>query len=307
MQVIEWDGKPITKPGLYAGVPNEVYHGQLTETPSVSRSGLWRIFDESPRHYWHDSYLNPNREVEEKSDAINLGSATHHLILGEANFCRQFVVRPEKWDSWRTNDAKAWREEMISRGLTVLEAKHLDLIRGMAESLAQEPMVKAGILNGLIEHSLVWRDKETGVWLKVRPDCIPTDGTDIGDLKTTARIFDDDLQRSISDTGMNIQAAMIAEGFREVLGIEVTSFNPIFVESKPPHCVQIKTMLPEDVELGHRQFRVALRRFARCVEKGVWPGPGGHQQDATYAGLTPWARTAAERRISIIEAELEFA
>jgi hypothetical protein len=182
----------------------------------------------------------------------------------------------------------------------------MDLIRGMAESLAQEPLIKAGILNGLIEHTLVWKDRETGVWLKVRPDCIPTDGADIADLKTVGRIFNDDLERSIGDTGMNIQAAMTEEAVNQVLERTLDSFNPVFVESKPPHCVQVKTLMPEDVELGRQQFRAALKLFARCLEKNDWPGPGGRQQDATYVGLTTWARKAFERRIESIEAELSL-
>ena len=65
-----------------------------------------------------------------------------------------------------------------------------DLITGLdrseVASLAEEPLIKAGILNGLVEHTMVYQDKETGVWIKVRPDCVPTDGADISDLKTIA-------------------------------------------------------------------------------------------------------------------------
>ena len=303
---IPYTGGLIDKPGIYSGIPNEVYHGRLTKEPSVSRSGLSTILQMSPRHFWFDSYLNPNRPKDEPSTAVSLGSAAHHLILGEASFSRHFIVRPEAWDSWRTGASQQWRAEVQASGLTVLTPDQMDLIRGMAESLALEPLIQMGLLNGLIEQSIVWRDEETGVWLKVRPDCIPHDGGDVADLKTVARITDDDLSRSVGDTGMNIQGAMIREALKVVLGVEVRDFVPVFVESKPPHCVQIRALAQEDLDLGHRQFRVAVRKVAHCLKTGNWPGPAGVGGQASYLGMTPWARKSAERQIEIMEADLEM-
>ena len=46
---------------------------------------------------------------------------------------------------------------------------------------------------------MVWRCKDTGVWKKARPDCIPNDGGDFNDLKTTVSVATDALQRTIAD------------------------------------------------------------------------------------------------------------
>lgn len=42
-RVIEWDGKPIDKPGRYAGIPIDAYHGACTAGPGISSSGLRTI------------------------------------------------------------------------------------------------------------------------------------------------------------------------------------------------------------------------------------------------------------------------
>ena len=307
MKVIPWDGRPISAPGLYSGVPMEAYHGQLCTGPSVSRSSLWRIFQESPRHYWIESYLNPRAEKKDPSTALAFGSAAHHCLLGEEAFNRRYVSRPARFDSWRTADSKAWKAEAEAAGLTVLIPEQIDMIRRMAESLAEEPLIKAGILNGLVEHTMVYQDKETGVWIKVRPDCVPTDGADISDLKTIADITDDGIEKAIGDTGLNMQGAMVGEACREVLGVEMASFNLVFAEKTPPNCIQIKTLTGEDLELGERQVRASLRMFKRCLDANDWPGPGGRQRDATYTQLKPWARKHFENRIKTIEAELEIA
>jgi len=39
-ETIKWDGKQITKPGLYGSIPLELYHaGNICDGPSVSSSG----------------------------------------------------------------------------------------------------------------------------------------------------------------------------------------------------------------------------------------------------------------------------
>lgn len=304
MQVIVWDGKPISSPGIYRGVSMDAYHGRLTVKPSASRSGLWKIFDKSPAHYFKSSYLNPDRIDEEESEPLSFGRAAHHLLLGESAFYEQFAVRPDKWDSWRTNDAKTWRAEQVLDGKTVIEPKHIEAIRGMAASLAAQPLVRAGILNGLIEHSMVWQDEETGIWLKIRPDGIPTDAADFADLKTIADISDDGIERAIGDTGLNMQGAMVAMGCRAVMKREMESFSLVFSEKTAPFCARVKTLKPDDLALGEEQVRASLRMFARCLDTGRWPGPGGEQTDAEYVEMKPWKRTQILHRLALIEQEL---
>ena len=307
IKVRKWDGKPIDKPGVYSGIDMESYHGDLCVGPSVSKSLLWRLVDESPAHAFEDSYLNPDREEKEDSEALILGRGSHHLLLGEADFSQHFAIRPlelngKAWNSNRT-DCKEWLEAVREEGLTVLKGEHIVNIRGMSQSLAAHPLVRAGILNGLIEHSIVWQDGETGIWCKVRPDAIPTDAGDVADLKSAASVSDEAIERSIGDFGYFVQGTMIGMAYREVLGIDMTSFTLIYVEKKKPWPVRVKTLIAADLELGEQIVRAGLRLFARCLERNEWPGPGGIQRDAEYAQMTPWRRTAIERRLQMMEAE----
>ena len=236
-----------------------------------------------------------------------MGRGSHHLLLGEADFSQHFAIRPlelngKAWNSNRT-DCKEWLEAVREEGLTVLKGEHIVNIRGMSQSLAAHPLVRAGILNGLIEHSIVWQDRETGIWCKVRPDAIPTDAGDVADLKSAASVSDEAIERSIGDFGYFVQGAMIGMAYREVLGIDMTSFTLIYVEKKKPWPVRVKTLIAADLELGEQIVRAGLRLFARCLERNEWPGPGGIQRDAEYAQMTPWRRTAIERRLQMMEAE----
>jgi hypothetical protein len=329
LNILEWRGEPIARPGIWRGVPAPIYHGQLTVKPSISTSGLKTIFDQSPAHYFEGSYLNPANwqttivdgvEVQElieqpASEALTFGRAAHHLLLGEADFRKHFTIQPATYvnDSgeekpWNNNAAvcKKWHREQKENHRTVLTMSQIEHIKGMAQTLGRHPLIKAGILGGLIEHSMVYRDPETGVWLKVRPDAIPTGDLDFSDLKSIADISDDGVQKSIGENNYPMQGAMVRMACRELLGLEMTSFTLVFSEKKPPYCCRIHTLTGEDLDIGEMQVRAALQVFARCLQRSTWPGPGGEQTDAQYATMTPWRRKAIERRLKIIEAEMSL-
>jgi hypothetical protein len=300
---MKWDGRPISKDGIYDRVPMEAYHGRLTVGPSISSSGLRTIFAKSPAHYFVDSYLNSDREEQTEKEHFVLGRAAHHLLLGEDAFSTLFIVRPDKWDSWRTNDAKAWKAGQEAQGRTVLLTKQIECIRGMARSLAAHPLVESGILNGDVEQSLVWKDKETGIWLKSRPDAIPNDSGDFADLKSTASCGFE-IDRDVSNYRYDMQAALTKWGAKAVLDQDMASFSFVFVGSTKPHCVDVLTLDKEDIQAAEKDLRVALRVFARCIETGNWFGPSGTQSDARFVHLSDWAKQSASLRREFLEREL---
>lgn len=301
MKIIKWDGKPITAPGIYSGVPMDVYHGpNLCDGPSVSSSGLRKLMGESPAHYWCESPYNPDRIEQKETEALTFGRAAHHLLLGEDDFNTHYIVRPEQFDSWRSNASKLWRAEQEEAGRTVLLPEQLETIRGLARSLAAHPLVDAGILNGAIEQTIVWRCKETGIWLKARPDAIPNDAGDFADLKTTTSVQTADLARAIAEHGYHQQAAMIAAGWHALTGRDVASFSFVFVERTPPYCTRIVTLRDDDLARGERQNFVAVRAFAKCMESGEWPGPGG--ADAEYISLPEWSQKRIDHQLEQAEA-----
>jgi hypothetical protein len=301
MNIRKWDRKPITEPWIYSGVPMDIYHGaNLCDGPSVSSSGLRKLSNQSPAHYWCESPYNPGRIEREETGALTLGRAAHHLLLGEDDFNTLYIVRPDKWDSWRTDAAKAWKQDQEAAGRTVLLPGQLDVIRGMARSLAAHPLIDAGILNGAIEQTIVWKCKDTGVWLKARPDAIPNDAGDFADLKTTTSVQTADLARTIAEYGYQMQAAMISAGWHAITGNDVESFSFVFVEKAPPYCVRIVTLRDDDLARGERQNFVATKMFAECMKTGIWPGPGA--ADAEYVSLPEWAQKRIDHQLEQAEA-----
>lgn len=293
----------ISAPGVYA-IPIDAYHGDLCVGPSISSTGLRAIWSKSPAHFWAASGLNPNRIPPKENEAFNVGRLAHKLLIeGREGLEKDFAIRPDKWDSWRTKEAQVWRDANILAGKTVVTEDDLADVMGMAESLGRHPLVKAGILDGFVERSLIWKDVETGIWLKARPDVIPNASGIVADLKTTASVTDDDLSKSMASFGYHMQAAIVGMALKEVLDLEMESFSLVWVEKAPPFCVRVTTLVPADIERGAMQVRSALRQMARCLETGDWPGPGGDRRDGEYLPIPAWAAKRIDSELELQAAE----
>ena len=272
-------GQIITEPGLY-DMPIEWYHSDCCAGPSISSSGLRTIESESPAHYWCRSPLNPNREPQEDKAHFALGRAAHMLLLGEAGFAEQFVVRPDTYEDTKTGEVKPWNGNanackawLAGQTRGIITTDQLAKIVGMSKSLAAHPLIAAGLLNGEIERSLIWKDAETGIWLKARPDCLPTDANMVADLKTTSSAHALAVRRSIADYGYHMQLALVGMGMEAVLGRRIADddYILVFVEVSAPYAVNTKPISGDAITYGRRQIRRAIRRFADCLDKGQWP------------------------------------
>lgn len=301
-------GQKITEPGAYRNVPMAAYHGQPCDGPSISSSGLRTIFTKSLAHYWDKSSLNPDRQEDDDTEAMILGRGAHHVLLGESDFEKHFVIRPDEAPdgrAWNGNNksCKQWLAERALEGLTVLTPNQVEYIRGMAKTLAAEPPIQGGMLNGHIELSLFWKDEETGIWLKARPDAVPNDA-DIADLKCVSDVSDEGIAKGLGDRAYHQQAALVSEGMLKIFSRVMENFFLIYVEQKRPHCVRIETVYPEEIDAGIKENHAALRLFKRALDTNYWPGPKNRAGDGGFIRRTPWSRTQAERRLELIEQEL---
>ena len=312
LKFTNWNGGSIGRPGLYENMTLEHYHSRdVCDGVSISSSGLRTIFSELPAHFWATSVHNNGRIEQEPSREMIVGRAMHHLMMGEEHFAEVFRSAPAQvpdakntlvdW-SLRTNYAKEWMDARKREGKVVIFPKEIEQIKGMALALGAHPMVRSGAFDGYPERSGFWRDKETGVWLKIRPDVIPSASGDVVDLKTTTSVQWSDLQRTIAEFGYVQQFALMREGLR-TLGLPFASATMIFVERKPPHCVRIISLRPQDLDRGDRQNRHALRAFVRCWKSKLWPGPGGIRRDAEEIWLPDWHKDSVEAKLATFKEE----
>ena len=300
----------ISKPGKYR-ISLDVYHGDPCVGPSVSSSGLRTIESKSLAHYWVDSQFNPEREPRVETDALIMGSAAHWLLLGEEGFGERFVMQPDEapdakgvMGPWHGAKAfcKKWSADQAKSGKSVLTQTMLKHIRGMASSLARQPMIREGLFAGEAEQSLIWLDKETGIWLKSRPDVLPAAGEIRCDLKTTDDASPFACSRTLADYGLHMQAALVCEAQEALFGWprRDTDCWLCFIEKKPPYAVAIRPIDENAIAWGRVLNRRALRKLAKAIEKNEWPG---YDDDHATISLPPWISKQYEEqaKLSLLE------
>ena len=76
------------KTGLFAGISNAAYHAG----DGISKSGL-DLIARSPLHYFA-KYRSPDRERDEPTEAMKLGTAVHSAVLEPESFASDYIVVP---------------------------------------------------------------------------------------------------------------------------------------------------------------------------------------------------------------------
>jgi hypothetical protein len=284
MKVTKWDGQPITVPGWYSGIPIEAYHSAgICDGKAVSSSNLRTCWTESPAHMNASWCENPEADPFEPTRFMILGQAAHHLFLGEDGFSSKYVAQPTEYPDKKTgikkpwhngsDFCKLWHEKQAEQGRTVVTLKELQAIIAMSKSLAAEALVQQGLMNGYVETSGFIKDQETGLWIKVRPDVIPTDSGDFADLKTASDVTTVALMSSIRSYAYHMQGALIWEAC-EVLNLPFESFILMFIETDKPYCARAVPLTDDDLARGRMQNRAMIRKIKQCMELNHFPGPG---------------------------------
>lgn len=279
----------ITQPGRYA-ISIDAYHhdAKLCDGPSISASGL-KAIAECPAKFWAFSCLNPKRIERKDSKALDLGRAAHALVLGEPEFACHFIISP--FDDFKPKVAREWRD---AQTLTILKEDDFKTVRAMADAQRASPVVMQAFEKGDAEISLIWKDRETGIWLKSRPDWLPHDPKMcfVVDYKSATTIEPRRLSNDAFKFGYHVQAALQMDAVQIVLGIK----NPcgiahVVQEKDAPHLADLRMFQPEALDYGRLIYRKALRTFADCLASGKWPA---YTSEPQYFETPAWIARAME-------------
>lgn len=309
---VAWDlnaiaeGWKITTPGAYRDLPMSFYHGaEPCDSPSISSTALKTLAAEkgprnkgqTPRHYWEQSHLNPRRKPTKDTDALRLGRAFHDALLDPAAWDRDYHVLPAGFSraaSVKQAAAIAEADAAIAAGLTCLTEAEVERTYALVEAALADPLFRPFLSNGEPEVTLAWRDKETGVWCRARPDFMLADLSAGVNFKTDADASWSGFSTSIAKFGYAQSAALELDGYEAVFGERPTRyFHPVVekpTEYEPGDFIATALWeLPEeDIERGRWLNRIAINRFAECLSSGKWPGYTGDEPE--LCGLPSYAR-----------------
>lgn len=254
--------------GIHADLTNEQYHAGA----GVSKSGLWKIHTSTPAHFKFGE--------RKESDAFDFGEAVHLAIL-QPNEFEEVVYRGPK--DRRGNPWKDAQEFCGIDGKLLLTAGDYDKALTIRDSVHADAWLNTVITGGqrMIEASGYWRDEETGVLCRCRPDLYRADLGMILDVKTTTSAAPKDFAKSVVNFGYHAQEAFYSDGWR-ALGQQVDAFAFIAIEKDAPFAKVIYELPPSMVDEGRAIIRKALETYAECQRTGQWPAYADGVQELQF-------------------------
>lgn len=254
------------KEGVYDDVPPHIYHNLDEE--AVSRTQLLKI--EPPARY--RDYVD-RRVPRTPNEFMDKGTAWHTRILEPASFQTRHILK--KYETYRTDEAKIWRDEQIKNGLTILTQDEMNEITEMEQRMREHPKFNDYFrrADGRYELTVLSRHSGTGILRRCRIDAAPP-GNALHDLKSTARIevSAENVGKYCWNNGLGFQAAYYLDIWNALHEVKKTDFVFWFQESIPPFLVGAYAVPRDLIDYCRKILNARLYVLAECREKHHWPG-----------------------------------
>lgn len=227
------------------------------------------------------------------TDAMKFGTAFHAYLLGTSD-----VVSLPEGESFRSKDNQKWRADQLEAGNIIVSYNDMQLLKRMKEGIEQTSLMPEYpdymeiIEQGTKEQCIEWKDRQTGLMLKAKPDLIPV-GTDyLVDLKTAQKADTESFAKEVINYGYHIQtvfyraavAACKPDAFDR--GSKAPSTMQFWVFEKTDACDWQPFSISDDnpiTNLAATSIRQALLGIALMVKKAKEEGYAENTPDPVDA------------------------
>ena len=267
-------------------ISNESYHA----SEGVSRSQLMDL-SRTPAHFYH-KHLNPNYVKPATPPAFLLGSMVHTMTLEPHLFNHEYMIKPELApmppalrlkDVGRTqfevnkyerdtiaiaNEKLMADFQLMSANKQVITNSTYEQASAMRDAVWSDSTAQELVNSGLVERSIYFEDKATGIQMKARPDIMVGP---IGiDLKTTVDGSPRAFSHSASNYGYYEQAAFCHKAMASI-GVEMEGFIFVCVEKTEPYCISIHELDAEAIDYGIELVDDLMLKLKDCLNSNAWP------------------------------------
>lgn len=251
---------------------NAEYHADFSHFGST----MLGDYDESPARC-HALYVARTLKPDPPTPDMILGSLTHVFTFEPEKLRAEYVIaegcnsrRGKKWD--------AITELAEAEAKTPVLPSQVDKAQAMAAAVRAHPLAST-ILDRAesIEQPIRWKDPETGLYLKCKPDCLVYDDVDrstvlLPDLKTTSSLRK--FPKSIADYRYHRQSRLYRDGVQWKLpdDTEIGSLW-ILVGKTAPYDVLVRRPSPRLMLQAAVELADVLGRLAESFATGKWELP----------------------------------
>jgi exodeoxyribonuclease VIII len=242
------------------GMSGEDYHAHN----AISKTTLDLIHDDPHAVRWSRLV----ERDEEKLGALDFGDAMHAICLEPERLKSEFVAMPDL--NLRTNAGKQERDEFLAAnaGKKILTADEYRKLHLMFDSVMSHPQARDLIeSDGICEGSYFWKDEETGLPCKCRPDKEIESRGLLVDVKSTDKLSK--FTFSVEDFRYYVQDPFYCDGVSRFKDAPVMLF---LVIQKHVNCgrypVKVCRLPDEAIMYGRIEYKNDMRRYAKFLESG---------------------------------------
>lgn len=306
--------KTIATPGIYSGIPFDVYLADPAPAPSLSSGGAHTLLTQSPAHAWADHPRNPARRPREDSDAMAIGTIAHELLL-EGSEAQAAVIDPRDHAGVRGGIPKGWTNDAIRKarddaraaGKIPILLADMERVREMIE-VARRFIASSQIASifdrGEAEATVIANDGD--LWMRARPDWMTHERDFVVHLKTTVGTAQPAafIRGRLFSLGYDVAVAFYEQAIALAAGKAPESCI-LVQEQMPPYACSLVGLDPSLADLAHRKVDHAKDLWRQCTTLGSFPA---YSPRIHFAEPLPWQVAEVEAhamtRISIDPAQV---
>lgn len=234
-----------------------------------------KTFAQVGAYGFHARHIARTSPPEVDSDALIFGQIFEDICQGRGfNANGKLVVKPAGM-IFNTKDNRAWRDEHLAAGRSIVTEAEIDSAMAMRAALETNETAVEMIRSSLMQATLR-SDFEGTPGLQSRPDYISAEGCLASgyapmtvDLKSCRSLADLSVGRcpGISSLRYDAQAAIV----RECWGIRGSRHYLLACEKTYPYRCQVVEVTDAWLDVGWRWSYRQLTRLARHYASGLWP------------------------------------
>ena len=227
---------------------------------------------------------------------MRLGTLVHCLALTPEQFSKSFIVVDYER---RSIAGKARYAQLSETGLTLIKRAELDQALAIVAALNDKPAVRKFLRRSKKERTIIQPRGGGLLPLKARFDLHDETRRQVMELKTTWNLA------TAAAAMERYRYPLSAAFYQDLARSQNVVF--VFVETIPPHNVEVVSLERPQLQEGRNQYQTALQRFDTCWLKGDWPEAEpittDFDNDPLWLGFLP-AKAATGPRVDLPVGEL---
>ena len=230
----------------------------------LSKSVLWEL-NSSSLFKWrfHPREFSPTPAMQWGS-LVDCLTTTPELVEEE--------IRISPFSSYRTKEAKKWRDEQLAVGKTIITQPQFDEGVKASEMLMQTNVQSAEIFDGSLKQVIIGA-KISGVQFKGLVDLAPVGKDYLVDLKTTGMDFTlEGFSKAIANFGYHVQAGLYLALWNSTHPEDTRQrFKIVWQSSNPPYEVCVTELHRDEISAGLKTALRLLGKLKHAAQEEHWP------------------------------------